>query len=1076
MPFGREEANLSDTARGVSEGYGAMLNWQTDKRGFTIHCEDGSIRRGVKATDPKPASIAFNCLFQRSFVADSPNFSFRRFVVLRSRCIGLRLVRACGADPIVPYDLSSMLGALSRHAMRQDQLSRNFQLGPWMMPIFPAHSVSWSNIELNYNNESTRKDMRNSTSRRWLTTLILLLVAPFTAFAQDADSDDEQQEESESDAIEVITVTGSRLPSGPASSPIFVINSDDIDARGLTSLEDIVRFLPQNFSTITNGGSLDNRSPRFQIGSVTVNLRGLGEGSTLVLVNGRRLAASPSERGTFTDISTLPFSAIDRVEVMTDGASAVYGSDAVGGVVNFIMKKNYRGSESSLRYENSSSGGHRQVFEQTLGYSWNSGNATASFNYREEDPVFMRDAGLDTDGDYREQGGRLYPNTFGQPGNLLRFGLPSSAPPNTTYGILPPGDGTDFGPEDVIWVSNEEVATQSGNFNLLQKGLSANAPGEAIPASEHVSAYLSLTQELGESLMLNVSASMARQDSIQEAVGASFSGPVPASNYYNPFGETVYIAYTFEREIADGKLAGFARTTDLDRVSLNSSLTWETPFEGWTAVFTATYGKDNPYGGYPGSFNYRGAAFQAALASDDPAEAINPFGDGTVQRETLSEFSEYATRGSREGRQSVFSVSLSGSPLELAGGPVELALGAETRTDTLDFDSFLLNPFTFRVPDAPEIVPESVNFAWFAESSVPLIGSENSREGIHELSLYVALRYDEYEIEGPFEGILEPASTRTFDDFLTKLGIVYYPIESLKLRATWGEAFVAATLPELFSPRREFTFFRFLDPLNPVENGGPYASVFPLTVLGGNPDLQPQTSETTTIGFEYTSEAIPGLYASLTWSNTEFEDLIGALNSAFGWPPVYAFENWRDFPNQIKRDANGVLTYVSMASTNLSAKSSNTLDYDARYSFDTEYGSFETGVLGTFTMALDLTAGPGVEPVSQEGTNQGPVELKGSVYVDWSYASWAGNLTINHESDYKNINTGVSKTDVDGYTTVDVQGKYELDDTGWRFTAGIQNLFDADFPFFDSYRGVDSAHIDFRRRIIFVDIVKDFSW
>lgn len=912
---------------------------------------------------------------------------------------------------------------------------------------------------------------RRPLLRRIGATLAAVLVAS-SGFAADEASEQDEEEMKE----ELLVVTGTRLPTGPEASPIVVITRPEIDARGLTSIEDIVRFLPQNFSTITNGGSYDNRSPRFQIGSVTINLRGLGEGSTLVLVNGKRLAASPSENGTFTDVSTLPFSAIERVEVMTDGASAVYGSDAVGGVVNFIMKEDYRGSETSVRFENSSSGGNRRVVEQTFGFSWSTGNVTASASYREDDPVFARDAGLDTDGDYREQGGRLYPNTFGQPGNILRFGLPSNAPPNTTYGILPPGDGTNFSPDDVIWVSNEEVATQSGNFNLLQKGLSATANGEAIPYSEHLSAYLSVTQDIGESLTVSLSGTYARQDSVLEAVGASFSGPVPASNYYNPFGETVYMAYRFEREIADGKLAGFARTTDLDRVNLGTSLVWETPLEGWTAVFSANYGVDNPYGGYPGSFNYRSPEFQAALASSDPAQAINPFGDGTVQRATLKEFSEYATRGAREGRQRVVGLSLSGALLELAGGPVDLAVGTEVRTDTLDFDSFLLNPFTFRVPDAPEIVPESENSAWFFELSVPLVGEANSRPGVHGLRLYAAGRYDEYEIEGPFEGILQPASNRTFDDFVTKLGVVYYPVENLKLRATWGQAFLAATLPELFGPVNEYTFFRFLDPLNPVENGGPFASVFPTTVLGGNPDLQPQTSDTTTVGFEFTPAGIPGLYLSSTYSKTEFEGLIGSLSSAFGWPPVYAFENWQQFPDQIRRDANGVLTYLSLQDINLSARTSEALDFDVRYAFDTTLGDFAVGILGTNTLTLETVSGPGVDAVEQEGTNQGPVELKGSAYMDWSLEPWGANLTINRSGSYKNINNGVARTDVDGYTTVDVQGTYARAQSPWRVTAGVQNVLDADFPFFDGYYGVDSAHVDFRRRIAFVDFVMELSW
>ncbi len=625
-------------------------------------------------------------------------------------------------------------------------------------------------------------------------------------------------------------------------------------------------------------------------------------------------------------------------------------------------------------------------------------------------------------------------------------------------------------------MSNEEFATQSGNFNLLRKGRGATAPAEAIPASEHLSAYLSLTQEFGESLTLSLSGSFARQDSYQNGTGASFSGTVPASNYYNPFGEDVWMGYVFNREIAEGKLIPFARTTDLERLNLSASLSWETPIEGWTATFSANHGTDNPYGGYPGSFNYRGPEFQAALASSDPAEAVNPFGDGTVQRATFEEFVTYATRGARDGSQDVVGLSLAGSLFDLSGGPVELAVGTEMRTDTLDFDSFLLNPFTFRVPDAPEIVPESKNTALFFELSAPIIGDSNSRPGIHGLSLYAAGRYDEYEIDGPFEGILQPASSRKYDDFVTKLGVVYRPVESLKLRATWGQAFLAATLPELFGPTNEYTFFRFFDPLNPIENGGPFASVFPLTVLGGNPDLQPQTSDTATLGFEYTPVNMPGLYLSATWSKTEFEGLIGSLDSAFGWPPVYAFENWQQFPDYVRRDADGVLTYLSLQKINLSARTSEAVDFQARYTFDTMMGEFAAGILGTRTLKLETTPFGGVDPVAQEGTNQGPVKMKGSAYLDWARGDWGANLTINHESSYKNINTGVSRTDVDGYTTVDLQGTYVLPVSGWRMTVGVQNIFDADFPFFDSYAGVDSSHVDFRRRVAFVDIVKEFSW
>ena len=914
--------------------------------------------------------------------------------------------------------------------------------------------------------------MLDRISKRWLTALLLILAAPAMVMAQDSEDADEDE------ALELQgqTVTGSRLPNGTDASPTFVLTRAEIDARGLTSIEEVVRYLPQNFSTITNGGSYDGRSPRFQQGSVTVNLRGLGEGTTLVLLNGRRLAATPAESGTLTDISTIPFSAIERVEVMTDGASAVYGSDAVGGVVNFIMKKDYRGSETSVRYENSSSRGHRKVVEQALGFSWATGNLTTSFSYNEEDSVLAADAGIDTDGDYREQGGRLYPNTSGQPGVILRFGLPPGAPPNTTYAILPPGDGTNINVNDVIYVSNEEVATQSGNFLLLPKGKSPSSPGESLPAGEQWASYLNLTQELGERLTLGFTGTFSTKESYQRGVGTGFSGRVPASNYYNPFGAPVYIAYGFYREIADGRLNSFARKTDLERTNLSGSLTWETPIKDWRAILLANYGKDKPDSGYPGSFNYNTPEFQAVLASSDPAEAVNPFGDGTVQRDSLDEFVGFADRGSREGPQKVATLSFSGPLFDAPGGGVELVVGTEKRIDTLDFDTFLLNPFTFRVENAPEIVPESDNTAYFYEISVPLVGDPNSRPGVHGLRFYVAGRYDEYEIEGPFDGILEPASKRTYDEFVTKLGVVYYPVESLKLRATWGQAFLAPTLPELFKPKNVYTFFSFFDPRNPIENGGPLARVYPTTVLGGNPDLKPQTSDTTTLGFEFTPTNMPELYLTASWSKTEFDGVLGSLDRALGWPPIFALENSELYPEFVKRDASGVLTYLSFQSVNLTSKTSESLDFLARYTFDTMMGQFAVGVSGTHTLALEITPVPGIAPVEQEGTNQGPVKLKGNAYLDWSRGDWKANLTIKYEEGYENTNTGVLRTDVDGYTTVDLQGTYVLPESGWRVTAGVKNVFDADFPFFDGYNGVDSAHVDFRRRIAFVDIVKEFSW
>ena len=893
-----------------------------------------------------------------------------------------------------------------------------------------------------------------------------------TAEASDADPD-----------VETLVVTGTRLHGYPSASPVYVLDREDMDRRGLLNVEEVLRFLPQNFSSILSGGSYDGNSPRFTQGSVTANLRGLGEGATLVLVNGRRIAASPAENGTFTDISTIPFSAIERVEVVADGASAIYGSDAVGGVVNFILKKDYRGAESALRYESSSSGGDRRVFEQTAGASWDSGNVTASFNYSKEDAVYSVDAGLDVDGDFREQGGRYFPSTFSQPATLLRFaGFPPGAPPGTRVALLPPGDGTNIDVSRIIYVSNEEWETQSGNFNLLPAAGQPLGTAEATPFQDHKAAYLNLSQRFGESLVLDVSLTWADQEVIGQSFGTSFSGPVPESNAYNTLGAAVYVGYAFNREVADGKLPRFSRITESDRRNVSASLTWTTPWRDFAVVFTADRGENGFYNGYGGTFNSRSPAFRAALASADPQTAINPFGDGTVQPVDLNQFVAYDTRGSRSGRNQVLSATFSGTLFEIAGGGAQVAFGVEQRTDTLDFEDFGLNPFTFRIPDAPEIVPEAENAALFFELSVPLIGEANTRPGLRSLTLHLAGRNDDYEVAGPFDGPTEPSSVRKSGDFVPKLSVTYYPVEDVKLRATWGEGFQTPTLPELFNPPRRFNpphtppFFRMFDPLNPEANGGRFTPVFPVIVFGGNPDLQPQTSETTTVGMDWSPAAVEGLHVSATWISTDFVNLIGDLQAALGFPPTYALQNAEQFPGLVERDANGVLTYVSFASGNLAARVSEAVDLEARYRFATGWGDFGVGFNLTRTLALETTPVVGASPIVQHGTQDGPPKVRGNAWLDWTQGPWAASFTIERKGGYRNTEEGARRTDVDGYTTVDVRGERAFPDIGLRLSAGVDNVLDADFPFVDNRSGVNSRDVDFRRRVVFLKVVKEFSW
>lgn len=190
--------------------------------------------------------------------------------------------------------------------------------------------------------------------------------------------------------LDEIVVTGTHIRGAPLSAPIIEITQADIERSGYTNVGDVIRSLPQNFSGGNNPQNIGS-TPLFSDGSdnggTSPNLRGLGSGSTLTLVNGHRLADDTTDSG--VDVSFIPMAAIERIDVVTDGASAVYGADAVGGVVNFVLKKDYDGAQTSALVGNSTDGGaHETQFNQLIGKSWQSGGALLAFVYDKQAPVY----------------------------------------------------------------------------------------------------------------------------------------------------------------------------------------------------------------------------------------------------------------------------------------------------------------------------------------------------------------------------------------------------------------------------------------------------------------------------------------------------------------------------------------------------------------------------------------------------------------------------------------------------------------------------------------------------------------
>lgn len=185
-----------------------------------------------------------------------------------------------------------------------------------------------------------------------------------------------------------IVVTGTHVRGAPPTSQVIVLTRKDIERTGATSVDELIRTVPQNSQGGVNKENflvaLPDADPTDH--GAGINLRGLGQRATLVLLNGRRLA--PSSHGSFVDVSMIPISAIERVEILTDGASAIYGSDAVGGVVNFVLRDRFDGLETTLQTGTTTDGGGTEyLLSQAAGGTWKGGHALVAYEFRQEDEI-----------------------------------------------------------------------------------------------------------------------------------------------------------------------------------------------------------------------------------------------------------------------------------------------------------------------------------------------------------------------------------------------------------------------------------------------------------------------------------------------------------------------------------------------------------------------------------------------------------------------------------------------------------------------------------------------------------------
>ena len=867
--------------------------------------------------------------------------------------------------------------------------------------------------------------------------------APRQTDAGDADFADASfaDGDADGDSLENIVVTGTliRGTKSAVGSKLVVVDQQEIERGGFGTTQDVIQSLTSVFKGGINEDSRSQENGGNRSGKVSINLRGLGVGATLTLVNGRRVAAGGLSNS--VDISSIPASLISRIEVLADGASATYGSDAIGGVVNIILRDDFDGVETGIRIGTVTEGGMQDYrISQILGRNWSTGHALISYEYYNRDSLDFEDRGFAASSDLRPLGGDDFRSEFSVPGNIVRVTLADGTRVNGQWAIPDGQDGTNLTPGDLI---EDEV----NHFNRNQGVDLLNNQGRH-------SAFASVSQELDDWIELFAEGRFTDREFQSRSLGASLRLTVPSTNpfFVDPFGGSgsVRIHYNTFADFDNFVTKGNARDYN-GILGIKADLWNDWRIQAYGSYSSAREGSNAI------TVN-TGAALRAALADSDPTTTFNPFGDGSFQQNPGT-INSLIVPIERQRQADLWSGNLvtDGTLIQLPGGAVKLAAGV--RYDRYS-DESLRDSGVLGLAESA-FMREVV--ALFGEVLVPLFDEANSRPGLERLIVSASVRYEDYDDVG---NTTNP-----------KVGVLWTLIEGLDIRGTYGTSFRAPDLQEL----DEVDNFNFAalrtDPLSPT------GTTLSLLLFGNNSGLTNETAKTWSIGFDYSPSAVPGLSFDLTYYRIKFENRITSAASA-GLSILLQEDRFASAitrnPTQTDIDeiCNSGVQFIELGFgscltapieaiidlrlINSAITKTDGLDFDARYSFEAgNTGRFNFRFGGTYILSFEEAFGPTAPVVELVDTVGNPIGLRLRNSVSWSGENGLSATAFLNYSDSYRDNISDPERKIESWTTIDLTLTYRtegrlanvgLDDV--RVSLSVRNLFDADPPFVNNFNGV----------------------
>jgi iron complex outermembrane recepter protein len=845
------------------------------------------------------------------------------------------------------------------------------------------------------------------------------------------------QNQGEAVKMDKVEVTGSRVRrvDSETASPVFVVDQTAIQRSGAVTVGDLIQDIPAIAGAATNP-SVNNGGGD---GASTVSLRGLGEDRTLLLLNGRRMVTN--------DINSIPVAMIERIEVLKDGASAIYGSDAIAGVVNVILKKDFDGVQLDLNYGISSrDDGERVGGSATMGWTSERGSAVLNLNYNDQKPVLAIDRDFSAFALYLSSG------------VVSRAG--SSSTPRGRYTL--PGDvATANGLSDCIGGNGLANVTRiegtdgssPSNFRCYVGGEtdSFNYQGignvELTPQERYGIAF-SGTYEIVEGIeaFADVHTQHTRSAGIiaplpffSDFDGISLSG----DSIYNPFGATINGRYRILG------LGNRSYSYETDMKELTGGVKGNIGDTSWTFDAAFTYGKiaqENQDAGYI-DYARLGAALGPSFIDNGVARCGQP--GAVVANCTPINFFNQPDPATPEGAAQIaalealalpvrdntdtslknFAVNFSGDVMDLSAGTMSAAIGMEYRKQRLNFAPdpikyITSDPFGCGISSESCADPtkgDTTTKEVYGELYIPLV---EGAQWADSFAVTLGTRWSDYDTFG---------STTN-----SKLGIEWRLVDDLLIRATYAEVFRAPTINDLFQGAR-ITNPVYSDPCNGqplscvgLSGAGTFEQGLGQTnaLLGGNPDLQPETGDVFTWGAVYSPEWLPGASVAVDVWKVHLKDTIQTL----GTQPILnvCFETGALCNLFSRNPSTGDVFLVSDLTQNAGITDTNGVDIGIKYAFDTDYGDFRLSLDSTYIDRYDVEViVAGVTIANQQNAGTYLPSSKGGL---GNYSRWRslGALAWN----YGNFEAQWTMRYVDGFRVGSEDPTGDCADNGGREVVG----------------------------------------